>query len=501
MRWTVVAVVASLFGCLCAAPASAQDEEVPLSTFNAMRFTPAPGPGNYFMVEGAQTPGHVTGSVGLVLDYGHLPFALYNASCDPDGSNCEVTDTRRELVQYTAAAHITGSFAIYDRLQINLTVPLVLTSGEEFSYAMGRDTVSLPGGDAFTLGDPRLGVKGHIFRDPDSGVALGASAFVTFPIGQAIAPDFYVGDELPTFGGQGIFEVVNSGFHFALNVGGIWRDEAQVFSTVVGGQLTYGAAIGYDITSLIGVFGEMLGAHAFTAQSDEHYMEWRLGGRMRVDDFEFHIAGGSGLPPFGVGTPLFRAIAGFQWAPLHADTDGDGIEDAQDNCPSEAEDDDDWEQEDGCPEADNDGDGMNDDVDPCPNEAEDVDQFEDEDGCPDTDNDGDGIHDGYDSCPDEPEDVDEDRDEDGCPDHDADRDGIEDDVDQCRDQPEDFDGFGDDDGCPEEDFDGDGISDETDQCPEEAEDVDEFEDEDGCPEEGEAPAAGPQRRGRRTRGR
>jgi outer membrane protein OmpA-like peptidoglycan-associated protein len=243
---------------------------------------------------------------------------------------------------------------------------------------------------------------------------------------------------------------------------------------------------GYDITTLFGVYGEFVGASTFVSQADEHAMEWRLGARMRVEDFDINLAGGSGLTS-GVGTPLFRIVGGFQWAPLTADTDGDGVMDADDNCPTEAEDNDGWEDEDGCPESDNDDDGRPDADDPCPNEAEDNDGFEDEDGCPDNDNDGDGIQDGYDSCPDEAEDVDEDRDEDGCPDNDTDRDGIDDSVDQCIDEQEDFDGFGDEDGCPEEDFDGDGMPDLEDQCPDQAEDADGFEDSDGCPEEGGTP--------------
>ncbi len=499
MRW-FGALEAFLILGLVAKPAAAQETEPPVGDINVMRFTPAPGPGNYFQIDGATTPGHVSGSVGLVLDYAHAPFSLYNASCDPDGSNCTVGDTRSQLVEYVAAGHITGSFALWDHLQISLVVPLAITRGDEFSYSTGRDMFTLPGGDPqFTLADPRLSVKGHIWRDPDSGVALGASAFVTFPTGSAIAPSRWVGDELPTFGGQAIFEVVNSGFHFAANLGAIWRDETPVFSTVVGGQLTWGMAIGYDVTSLVGIFGELIGANTFTSQSDEHYLEWRAGGRFRVEDFDIFVALGSGLPPFGVGTPVFRGVAGFQWAPRHADTDGDGIEESQDNCPSEREDEDGWEDEDGCPEADNDDDGRPDADDPCPDEAEDVDQHEDEDGCPDTDNDSDGIHDGYDSCPDQAEDMDEDRDTDGCPDNDTDRDGIDDPTDQCVNEAEDFDGFADEDGCPEADADGDNVPDETDQCPEQAEDADEFEDEDGCPDEGSAPEGGPGRR-RHTRG-
>jgi outer membrane protein OmpA-like peptidoglycan-associated protein len=91
--------------------------------------------------------------------------------------------------------------------------------------------------------------------------------------------------------------------------------------------------------------------------------------------------------------------------PLHhevvplADSDGDGIPDVQDRCPTEPEDKDGFEDQDGCPDPDNDKDGILDVNDKCPNEAEDADGFEDEDGCPDPDNDKDGIPDTSDKCP------------------------------------------------------------------------------------------------------
>ncbi len=497
MRARSIVWLAAL-GALLAWPSASQAQDPDGGNFNLMRYTPAPGPLNYFMVEGAQTPGHIQGSAGLVLDYGHRPFVLWNASCAEGATDCTVGDERATLVEYIAAAHVTGTLTLFDRLQIGLVVPVALMNGDGFSAAAaGRMPIAIRGGTSIALADPRLSLKGRFFTDASSGVSLGASAFVTAPTGQRAADrdQNFLGDNLPMFGGHVIFELAQSGFRFAANVGGTWREEVQLLSTVVGPQLTYGVGAGYDITTLVGVFAEMNGASTFTAQVDEHSLEWRVGGRLHFDDFDVHLAGGSGLPPFGVGTPMFRFVAGFQWAPIHLDTDGDGIEDPQDSCPSEAEDTDGWEDEDGCPEADNDDDGHLDADDPCPDEAEDIDQFEDEDGCPDTDNDGDGIHDGYDSCPDEPEDMDGDRDEDGCPDDDTDRDGIDDANDQCPNEEEDFDGFGDEDGCPETDFDEDGIPDDQDQCPDQAEDIDEFEDDDGCPEEG-APAAAPHRRGR-----
>jgi OOP family OmpA-OmpF porin len=137
------------------------------------------------------------------------------------------------------------------------------------------------------------------------------------------------------------------------------------------------------------------------------------------------------------------------------------------------------------PAADNDPDkdGIVGDADKCPTEAEDKDGFQDDDGCPDPDNDGDGILDAADKCPGEPEDKDGFQDDDGCPDPDNDGDGIPDAADKCPSEPEDKDGFQDDDGCPDPDNDGDGVPDAADKCPTEPETKNGFQDEDGCPDE------------------
>ncbi len=62
---------------------------------------------------------------------------------------------------------------------------------------------------------------------------------------------------------------------------------------------------------------------------------------------------------------------------------------------------------------DADGDGVIGDQ--CPDQAEDLDEFEDEDGCPDPDNDDDSFLDADDQCPMAPENWNGLDDEDGCP--------------------------------------------------------------------------------------
>ena len=132
------------------------------------------------------------------------------------------------------------------------------------------------------------------------------------------------------------------------------------------------------------------------------------------------------------------------------DLDHDGIWGKADACPEVAEDMDQFEDADGCPEDDNDKDGIADTSDKCPNDAEDMDSFEDSDGCPDADNDGDGLADTADKCPGEAEDKDAFEDEDGCPDPDNDGDGVLDADDRCPKDMETMNGFRDKDGCADE---------------------------------------------------
>lgn len=210
--------------------------------------------------------------------------------------------------------------------------------------------------------------------------------------------------------------------------------------------------------------------------------------------------------------PLWKILAPPPEVPMQAaagtvDSDQDGVPDEADRCPVTPEDQDGFQDEDGCPEADNDEDGIADAADKCPDAAETINGWKDEDGCPDEheDVDGDGVEYALDRCPLEPGTA-----PDGCP-HaampklalpgfsgapataeatvdataDFDRDGIPDLADPCPVSAEDRDQFEDEDGCPEPDNDHDGIADAADKCPFVGETINGKNDTDGCPDEGE----------------
>ncbi|MCB9032567.1 MAG: OmpA family protein [Chitinophagales bacterium] len=127
------------------------------------------------------------------------------------------------------------------------------------------------------------------------------------------------------------------------------------------------------------------------------------------------------------------------------DTDGDGIADLDDACPTVAG----LEQFNGCP--DSDGDGIQDSEDECP-EVPGVAEFN---GCPDSD--GDGVPDYKDACPN----VKGEARFGGCPNPDSDGDGVVDAKDKCPTVPGPIESLG----CPDDDRDKDGIKNSDDKCP------------------------------------
>lgn len=127
------------------------------------------------------------------------------------------------------------------------------------------------------------------------------------------------------------------------------------------------------------------------------------------------------------------------------DSDNDGIKDKDDRCPNQPGE----ALHSGCPDSDKDG--IADDKDKCPNQA----GASSAEGCPDAD--GDGTADREDDCPNEKGSA-ANR---GCPVYDADNDGIPDKDDMCPNQR----GPAATKGCP--DTDGDGFEDRRDLCPDE----------------------------------
>ncbi|MEZ4265106.1 MAG: OmpA family protein [Myxococcota bacterium] len=442
----------------------------------------AQGP-NILNVHGSGVAPHLRGGISLFFHFQNDPLLVVR--------NGKRSDVFTRLVHNQLKAELLGSFGLGGFFELGLGLPLVLMQdGDDLAF-IGKSGESVSG---FALGDLRLTPKIRILDHERFG-GFGLSV---------IAPLYVPTGDDDTFNSDGKFRAApqlvidwhhKSGFALAANIGWMFRPERRIHNVVFGDQLVWSVGtnvpLGTDLLALAAtVYGrsdqeDNLDPTDLTqTASDAKDTTAELDAALHikpVQDFTITVGGGAGLTGVA-GAPDYRLFLGVGYATSSKDRDRDGVPDNKDACPDTPEDDDGFEDGDGCPDTDNDKDGILDADDKCPNKAEDLDGFEDTDGCPDTDNDKDGIADKDDKCPDDAEDKDGFEDTDGCPDADNDQDGVLDADDKCPVEPEDKDGFEDADGCPDPDNDGDGILDVDDLCPTQPENKNGIDDEDGCPD-------------------
>ncbi len=433
-------------------------------------------------MRGARTDGEKVWSAGIMANYAFEPLTVRSClqvdDCAQGGKQEDV-----KVVENMLTGDFLGSFTIVPRVQLGLRIPVTWLKG----VGITSDGHNEPDGiNAVGLGDIEVEGKFRLYGDLKAPFVIGATVFATAPLGQATAKDKFMGDKLPTFGARAIFDGEAQGFSFGGNLAGVYRKPVVIGSTNLGSEFRYALGAGYRVSPVFRVMAEGFGTSRFSTKAGENTLEGLAGIQILPlgSPLQFTLGGGTGIVQ-GVGVPKVRAMLGVLYVAEGKDTDNDGIEGAADQCPTEPEDKDGYEDSDGCPDRDNDLDTIPDKDDKCPGQAEDQDAFQDQDGCPEPDNDTDGIPDTGDRCPSQPESKNGYKDDDGCPDEaDTDNDGVPDSRDKCVNEAEDTDGYEDTDGCPDPDNDNDGILDSDDECVDEAEVKNGFEDEDGCPDEG-----------------
>ena len=426
---------------------------------------------------------HLTLNLGLFID-GEGDSLRFNSAL---GSHV--------MMSSVTSGQLWMSLGLWGRLTVSVAQPLHI-SKYDLDGPGGTPIQSADG-----LGDSQVAVKAIIFDSERS--AMGLALMLRALWGNLNELELLTDGLGPHFWPTLIVDSEWKYITFAMNLGYLARSPRQIAPRLVdeegtplkvlnpvqlGSEITYQAGLSLKYVPhffhhTIEVIG---GSPIMTAEPlRAQHLELISGFKLIFNRGSFlTIGGGRGLID-GYTMPKWRAFMGISFHPKPSDTDGDGLRDDIDQCPSEAEDLDGFEDRDGCPEPDNDHDGINDLYDQCPNEAEDKNGYEDSDGCPDAkrDLDRDGLPDPVDDCPNEPEDHDRFADSDGCPDDDNDRDGKPDIKDKCPNDPEDYDGVEDEDGCPDLDNDHDGVPDDRDRCPMTPEDLDGDADEDGCPEQ------------------
>ncbi|WP_434386351.1 thrombospondin type 3 repeat-containing protein [Melittangium boletus] len=434
--WKGLLVAAST---LLASAASAQPAG--LASFELERLDLNPnGRGSLVLGTGELLP---QGSVKLSLlgHYERNPLSLYR------------DDTRLGgVVSHRAMAHLLVAWAPMRWLELGAQLPLVAWQrGDDLSaYGVGRPA-------SFGLSTPSAHVRlGLLAQRRDAPVDLALELGVGLPVGSAdaLSRDGIVRITPKLMVGRGFGGLRAAAEAAVLVRPSVVLGDPTTVQDELGNELRLGAVLA---TQGEGLRGE-LNVRGFLPLSarESKALEVLAGLRLPLSrSVEGFALGG---PGFGnaPGTPTFRlllgvAVGGADERPASAerDTDGDGVLDSQDTCPTEPG----PASRKGCPVKDTDKDGIADDADKCPTEPGPAERL----GCPVKDTDKDGIPDEADKCPTEPGPAERQ----GCPVKDTDKDGIPDEADKCPTEP----GPAARQGCPVKDTDKDGIPDEADKCP------------------------------------
>ena len=436
-----------------AGAASAQQQGVALN-----RFDPSPAGDRFFGVQSPYSAGHLTPHIMLLGDYAHNPLVLRWTG---SGDNAGV------IVSSQLYLHLNGGISLWNRLNVNVDVPVALFQ-DGGSPNVGGTTFASPSKAQF--GDLRLGLRARLFGEYHDPFQIAVGGYVWFPTAPAAAGS-YVGNGKV----RGLPQVIVGGrvgerFIYTAAMGPEIRADEDIGGTPTGSMFKWGAGVGVLLLDnrhlQLGL--EAAGGLTFR-ELQKRTINSELLGSVRyriIDDLEVGVGAGPGLSS-GVGTPDFRGVLMIAYTPEQKqDSDGDGILDPQDACPTVPGVHNEDPTQNGCPPPDDrDGDNILDAEDACP----DVKGIKHEDpqknGCP-SDRDGDGILDVDDACPDVKGIPDADPQKNGCPDRDGDK--IFDAEDACPDVK----GVPDADpkkhGCPPPvDTDGDKIFDPDDACPNE----------------------------------
>ena len=423
--------------------------------FALSRFEPSERGSSWFFGDSLELRGHMTGAVGLVADYAYKPLVIY------DTAGVE----QLVVVRHQLVGHLGGTLLLSDRVRLSANLPVVLF-GDGTAGQVELTKLTPPVGG--TVGDVRLAADVRLLGQSGDAFTLAAGARVWIPTGEAAS---WAGDGKFRLAPQLLAAGTRGRVQWSARAAYVWRQRELSFpENSVGSEVSLGGSAGYtfmDGKLLVGpeVFTTTRVAAAEFLKETSSPVELMFGAHYRGKAWRGGLGVAKGLNR-GLGEPAFRVVGSIEYAPLEAapvDSDGDGIADAQDACPTVSGVASADSAKHGCP-ADSDGDGIPDAQDSCPTVAGVKSDDAAKNGCP-ADSDGDGIPDAHDACPAVAGVKSEEAAKNGCP-PDTDGDGIPDAQDACPSVA----GVKSDDaaknGCPA-DRDGDGIPDAEDACADE----------------------------------
>ncbi len=300
---------------------------------NAQRFRPAIDAGRTLWVDDARMPAE--GAQGRFLLSYHRDPLVYRSG-----------DDETSIVRDVFQGNVLGGWGI-GPVRVGIDVPVYLytdgpvTDGESGIGDLGLDgRVTIFGEEAPVEAPVDLGVQARLFLP---------TATVSTALG---APD--LAGQVALVGSIDVDRL-----RLAANVGTRINPEEELENVVLDDAFEYRFGGSFDVADNGGLALEFAGLVYYSAEVANRAgspFEGLLSGWARPTD-TLTVRGGIGRGfTAGVGSPDLRIIAGISLSPASpeappvTDTDGDGIADDADKCPEEAEDLDEFEDDDGCPD-------------------------------------------------------------------------------------------------------------------------------------------------------
>lgn len=428
------ALLAGLCSVAGASRASAQLAQPAQPRAPLDRFEPAPAADAFFAIPSAGVAGHLRPALGLTWSYARDPLVLRSAS----GQTAPLRWVDHQMILHTLV-----SLQLFQRVELDIDLPFTLSQGGTTGSLLGTSVVAPAGA---TLNDVRVGGRVALLKQDGALPAASLAFSAWIPSGDA---ESFAGGGSARYAPSLIFGADYRRFVWSATLGGRFQKESA--AQLMGSQVLGGVAaafkwqtlqIGPELTVWSGA-----GDKVSTLVSDGTGAEVRLGARYGIGPFVLGAGGGPGLGQ-GVGTPTYRLFASLAWsaefgsAPRQGssaqaaaspgekatasllptevkppapppDTDGDGVADADDQCPTVVGDARPEAVRRGCPK-DSDRDGIYDVDDHCPDVAGPASDDPAKNGCA-VDSDGDGILDTKDACPSERGKATDDPRTNGCP--------------------------------------------------------------------------------------
>ena len=338
------------------ASAGSCDNPQTSACINSDTLWPHVGPSRFVAVGGTQTiePGKI--GFGLITDYQSRPIRVHSSSPGPLGTDINAVNDQ-------VSSTFMFEYGIAKKLELGIMIPLTLGQGGSGTSAISggsdlRDTAvrDLRFGLAYSILTPKL-VEPEYVKDAHAADGLGLAVRweMSAPTGDK---EQFAGEKGAVFIPTIAADYRLGRLFFAADAGARIRETAQFLNTRIGTQLAFGLGAGYDILSRdrLSVTAEARALPTLAEQTDANPTpggieyapngkritpaEWLVGVRsapFRGGDFAAQLAGGGSIPTGGdsaLTVPRFRFVLSLVFEPRGYDSDGDGVPDREDACPS-----------------------------------------------------------------------------------------------------------------------------------------------------------------------